>query len=170
MSSSSVEALSLLVVRISPSSLSLSPSSPPTWLLSFFVAVRAPNAVNLATISNLESLLRNIGLVNVLEADALVTMICPESEVLSETVRQHLEDHPENTRLVRRSFQDSDLTTRFGEHTAHSEGDQDQAQEQSKDKDSDTPAVDMVLSAIDDIPLSTHIYNLSKQLRIPVNI
>ncbi|KAG0249991.1 hypothetical protein BG011_008732 [Mortierella polycephala] len=111
-------------------------------------------------------------LVNVLEADALVTMICPESEVLSETVRQHLEDHPENTRLVRRSFQDSDLTTRFGEHTTHSEGDQDQAQaqEQPKDKDSDTPAVDMVLSAIDDIPLSTHIYNLSKQLRIPINI
>ncbi|KAF9181107.1 hypothetical protein BGZ51_005660 [Haplosporangium sp. Z 767] len=109
-------------------------------------------------------------LVNVLEADALVTMICPENEVLSETVRQHLEDHPENTRLVRRSFQDSDLTTRFGEHTTHSEGAQDQAHEQFKDKDSDTPAVDMVLSAIDDIPLSTHIYNLSKQLRIPVNI
>ncbi|KAF9355063.1 hypothetical protein BGX26_007026 [Mortierella sp. AD094] len=125
-------------------------------------------------------------LVNVLEADAKVTVICPENEELSETVRQHLQDHPENTRLVPRTFQDSDLTTRFGEHSSTpspsspipvSNGDSapsndhSVANEESNGYDSyGEPAVDMVLSAIDDIPLSTHIYKLSKRLRIPVNI
>ncbi|KAF9998701.1 hypothetical protein BGZ80_003974 [Entomortierella chlamydospora] len=117
-------------------------------------------------------------LVNVLEADAKVTVICPENEELSETVRQHLQDHPENTRLVARAFQDSDLTTRFGEHSSTpspsspepvSAGDADNGGSSGNDVNSE-PAVDMVLSAIDDIPLSTHIYNLSKRLRIPVNI
>ncbi|KAF9357290.1 hypothetical protein BGX34_009445 [Mortierella sp. NVP85] len=122
-------------------------------------------------------------LVNVLEADARVTLICPENEELSETVRQHLKDHPETTRLVRRPFQDSDLTTRFGEHsTSSSPATAGQAQEESTESQNQPtnekstlsldqgPAVDMVLSAIDDIPLSTHIYHLSKRLRIPVNI
>ncbi|KAF9171078.1 hypothetical protein BGX21_007785 [Mortierella sp. AD011] len=117
-------------------------------------------------------------LVNVLEADAKVTVICPENEELSETVHQHLQDHPENTRLVARAFQDSDLTTRFGEHSSTpsssssepvSTGDADNGGSSGNDGNSE-PAVDMVLSAIDDIPLSTHIYNLSKRLRIPVNI
>ncbi|KAF9576186.1 hypothetical protein EC968_010309 [Mortierella alpina] len=121
-------------------------------------------------------------LVNVLEADARVTIICPENEELSEMVEQHLEDHAETTRLVRRPFQDSDLTTRFGEHkqdlsdattttttttTTFSNSNNNNASINSED---DSPAVDMVLSAIDDIPLSTHIYHLSKRLRIPVNI
>ncbi|KAK3821174.1 MAG: tetrapyrrole methylase [Benniella sp.] len=122
-------------------------------------------------------------LVNVLEADARVTVICPENEELSETVRQHIQDHPESTRLVRRPFQDSDLTTRFSEHsTSSSPATAGQAQEESTGSQSQPtnekstldldqePAVDMVLSAIDDIPLSTHIYHLSKRLRIPVNI
>ncbi|KAF9114372.1 hypothetical protein BGX27_011005 [Mortierella sp. AM989] len=113
-------------------------------------------------------------LVNVLEADAKVTVICPENDELSETVRQHLQDHPENTRLVPRAFQDSDLTTRFGEHSlststqpGHSTN---EGFEQTNEDGYSEPAVDMVLSAIDDIPLSTHIYHLSKRLRIPVNI
>lgn len=110
-----------------------------------------------------------------LEADARVTVICPENEELSETVRQHIQDHPESTRLVRRPFQDSDLTTRFGEHsTSPSPLTAGQVQEESTGSQSlnldQEPAVDMVLSAIDDIPLSTHIYHLSKRLRIPVNI
>lgn len=118
-----------------------------------------------------------------LEADARVTVICPENEELSKTVHQHLQDHPESTRLVRRPFQDSDLTTRFGEHsTSSSPATAGQAQEESTGSQSQPtnekstldldqePAVDMVLSAIDDIPLSTHIYHLSKRLRIPVNI
>ncbi|KAG0364185.1 tetrapyrrole methylase [Gamsiella multidivaricata] len=142
-------------------------------------------------------------LVNVLEADARVTVICPETEELSETVQQHIQDHPENTRLVRRPFQDSDLTTRFGEHTVSGAGSQANGHhhtnggahmnsygngvheytngrphshsDSSEDDDGDEtsysePAVDMVLSAIDDIPLSTHIYHLSRRLRIPVNI
>ncbi|KAG0246578.1 tetrapyrrole methylase [Mortierella sp. GBAus27b] len=111
-------------------------------------------------------------LVNVLEADARVTVICSETEELSETVRQHIEDHPENTRLIRRPFQDSDLTTRFGEHTLSPtpSSSSTTAGDQTNKDDDDEPAVDMVLSAIDDIPLSTHIYHLSKRLRIPVNI
>ncbi|KAF9915536.1 hypothetical protein BX616_005933 [Lobosporangium transversale] len=115
-------------------------------------------------------------LVNVLEADARVTLICPENEELSETVRQHLQDHPETTRLVDRPFQDSDLTTRFGEHTTTVATVTATTQNQhSIDTDNNLngdlePAVDMVLSAIDDIPLSTHIYHLAKRLRIPVNI
>ncbi|KAF8950202.1 hypothetical protein BGZ46_004671 [Entomortierella lignicola] len=104
-------------------------------------------------------------LVNVLEADAKVTVICPENEELSETVRQHIQDHPETTRLVPRAFQDSDLTTRFGEHSTTSS-----IPVPNGDSEYSEPAVDMVLSAIDNIPLSTHIYNLSKRLRIPVNI
>ncbi|KAF9961806.1 hypothetical protein BGZ72_001722 [Mortierella alpina] len=121
-------------------------------------------------------------LVNVLEADARVTVICPENEELSEMVEQHLEDHAETTRLVRRPFQDSDLTTRFGEHkldapdknadttttTTHNNNNNNNSS--SIGHEDDSPAVDMVLSAIDDIPLSTHIYHLSKKLRIPVNI
>ncbi|KAG0047542.1 hypothetical protein BGZ83_007423 [Gryganskiella cystojenkinii] len=136
-------------------------------------------------------------LVNVLEADAKVTVICPDTEQdpLSETVRQHLEDHPESTRLVLRSFHDSDLTTAFGQHkgtysfaSATIDQDQEQQQQQQQQLNSTTtstensnpgtqdssalkePPVDMVLSAIDDIPLSTHIYHLCKSLRIPVNI
>lgn len=158
-----------------------------------------------------------IGLVNVLEADAKVTVICPDNEELSETVRQHLQDHPQTTRLVPREFQDTDLTTPFGEHTltklsqvitpstftlegsptvraaattisSNSSITSAQASpalsaasttttlestlslDESLDDIVSGPAVDMVLSAIDDIPLSTHIYNLSKRLRIPVNI
>ncbi|KAF9968650.1 hypothetical protein BGZ70_000967 [Mortierella alpina] len=113
-------------------------------------------------------------LVNVLEADARVTIICPENEELSEMVEQHLEDHAETTRLVRRPFQDSDLTTRFGEHKLDTSGkntDTTTTHNSSRiGSEDDSPAVDMVLSAIDDIPLSTHIYHLSKRLRIPVNI
>lgn len=162
-------------------------------------------------------------MVNVLEADAKVTVICPDNEELSETVRQHLEDHPETTRLVPREFQDTDLTTPFGEHTltkvspkvsstltlegvptatsavttaaaatasisSNSSVSSAQASpvlsaasttmtldstlslDEPLDNAVSEPAVDMVLSAIDDIPLSTHIYNLSKRLRIPVNI
>ncbi|KAF9199130.1 hypothetical protein BGZ49_010801 [Haplosporangium sp. Z 27] len=107
-------------------------------------------------------------LVNVLEADAKVTVICPENEELSETVRQHIQDHPETTRLVPRAFQDSDLTTRFGEHSTTSSTSS--IPVSNGDSEYSEPAVDMVLSAIDNIPLSTHIYNLSKRLRIPVNI
>ncbi|KAG0287228.1 hypothetical protein BGZ96_008826 [Linnemannia gamsii] len=156
-------------------------------------------------------------LVNVLEADAKVTVICPDNEELSETVRQHLQDHPQTTRLVPREFQDTDLTTPFGEHTltkfsqvtpsstftlegsptvraaattissnssitsaqaspALSAASTTTTLESSLSLDESLedivsgPAVDMVLSAIDDIPLSTHIYHLSKRLRIPVNI
>ncbi|KAF9138060.1 hypothetical protein BGX30_009638 [Mortierella sp. GBA39] len=130
-------------------------------------------------------------LVNVLEADARVTVICPDNEELSETVRQHLEDHSQTTRLVPREFQDSDLTTPFGEHmftnvspkassTLTQEGhpiatttttlELTLSQDEPLDDVVSGPAVDMVLSAIDDIPLSTHIYNLCKRLRIPVNI
>ncbi|KAG0291920.1 hypothetical protein BGZ97_005750 [Linnemannia gamsii] len=159
-------------------------------------------------------------LVNVLEADAKVTVICPDNEELSETVRQHLQDHPQTTRLVPREFQDSDLTTPFGEHTLTKAAPVSQVTsssaftleglptvaaaattissnssissghaspalsdasttatlesalslDESLDGSASGPAVDMVLSAIDDIPLSTHIYNLSKRLRIPVNI
>ncbi|CAO3566490.1 unnamed protein product [Mortierella alpina] len=114
-------------------------------------------------------------LVNVLEADARVTIICPENEELSEMVEQHLEDHAETTRLVRRPFQDSDLTTRFGEHTLDTSAKNTDTtttthSSTSIGSENDSPAVDMVLSAIDDIPLSTHIYHLSKRLRIPVNI
>ncbi|KAG9322411.1 hypothetical protein KVV02_003737 [Mortierella alpina] len=121
-------------------------------------------------------------LVNVLEADARVTIICPENEELSEMVAQHLEDHAETTRLVRRPFQDSDLTTRFGEHQQDSSDPTTDTRTTttnnnninngigSSEEDDSPPAVDMVLSAIDDIPLSTHIYHLSKRLRIPVNI
>ncbi|KAG0273581.1 hypothetical protein BGZ95_010614 [Linnemannia exigua] len=156
-------------------------------------------------------------LVNVLEADARVTVICPDNEELSETVRQHLQDHPQTTRLVPRVFQDTDLTTPFGEHkttviatTASSAFTLDgypsataattpsfspnssvsssvqaspaiSAASTTTTVDSTLslddslelptgPAVDMVLSALDDIPLSTHIYNLCKRLRIPVNI
>ncbi|KAF8929475.1 hypothetical protein BGZ47_001025 [Haplosporangium gracile] len=160
-------------------------------------------------------------LVNVLEADAKVTVICPDNEELSETVRQHLQDHPQTTRLVPREFEDTDLTTPFGKHTLtkvspassiftlegypaatatttaaatatsiSSNSSVSSAQgspalsatstvttlestlsldDPLEDVDSG-PAVDMVLSAIDDIPLSTHIYNLCKRLRIPVNI
>lgn len=156
---------------------------------------------------------------NVLEADAKVTVICPDNEELSETVRQHLEDHPQTTRLVPREFQDTDLTTPFGEHTltkvspnapstftlegypttttavttaavtAASVSSNSSVSSPALSAASTTttlestlsldepldnvvsgPAVDMVLSAIDDIPLSTHIYNLCKRLRIPVNI
>ncbi|KAF9545593.1 hypothetical protein EC957_010678 [Mortierella hygrophila] len=126
-------------------------------------------------------------LVNVLEADAKVTVICPDNEELSETVRQHLEDHSQTTRLVPREFQDSDLTTPFGEHmftkvspdassTLTQEGyptattTTTLSQDEPLDDVVSGPVVDMVLSAIDDIPLSTHIYNLCKRLRIPVNI
>ncbi|KAG0070572.1 hypothetical protein BGZ90_012601 [Linnemannia elongata] len=161
-------------------------------------------------------------LVNVLEADAKVTVICPDNEELSETVRQHLEDHPQTTRLVPREFQDTDLTTPFGEHmftkespkalstftlegyptatsaatsavvppsiSSNSSVSTAQASpalsaastttslesalslDEPLDDIVSAPAVDMVLSAIDDIPLSTHIYNLCKRLRIPVNI
>ncbi|KAF9437898.1 hypothetical protein BGZ76_010609 [Entomortierella beljakovae] len=108
-------------------------------------------------------------LVNVLEADAKVTIICPETEELSETVSQHIQDHSESTRLVRREFRDSDLTTRFGEHTLATDSTNNDPEQAGSDSYSE-PAVDMVLSAIDDIPLSTHIYHLSKRLRIPVNI
>ncbi|KAF9276023.1 hypothetical protein BGZ68_010312 [Mortierella alpina] len=112
-----------------------------------------------------------LGLVNVLEADARVTVICPENEELSEMVEQHLEDHAETTRLVRRPFHDFDLTTRFGEHKLDpSEQNTDTTNSTNTGNEDDSPAVDMVLSAIDDIPLSTHIYHLSKRLRIPVNI
>lgn len=135
-----------------------------------------------------------LGLVNVLEADARVTVICPENEELCETVSQHIQDHPESTRLIRRPFQDSDLSTRFGEHTTSSsssssagptgegespesssagtdnQANRQQNEDSSLDKDNHEPEVDMVLSAIDNIPLSTHIYHLSKRLRIPVNI
>ncbi|KAF9100640.1 hypothetical protein BGX29_006402 [Mortierella sp. GBA35] len=159
-------------------------------------------------------------LVNVLEADAKVTVICPDNEELSETVRQHLQDHPQTTCLVPREFRDTDLTTPFGEHTittapaspvpttvstldthpttpaatgtspsslsspssvssteaspALSAASTTTTVKPSLSLDNSlkvsAPAVDMVLSAIDDIPLSTHIYNLCKQLRIPVNI
>ncbi|KAI1316203.1 hypothetical protein EDD11_010313 [Mortierella claussenii] len=139
-------------------------------------------------------------LVNVLEADARVTVICPESDELSETVLQHLQDYPETTRLVARPFQDSDLTTRFGEHaltttmmtaatvmtttsvtstrtfSSSSSGPEPEPENPGSNRVHDShvthtePAVDMVLAAIDDIPLSTHIYHLSKRLRIPVNI
>ncbi|OAQ35716.1 uroporphyrin-III C-m [Linnemannia elongata AG-77] len=161
-------------------------------------------------------------LVNVLEADAKVTVICPDNEELSETVRQHLDDHPQTTRLVPREFQDTDLTTPFGEHmftkespkalstftlegyptatsaatsavvppsiSSNSSVSTAQASpalsaastttslesalslDEPLDDIVSAPAVDMVLSAIDDIPLSTHIYNLCKRLRIPVNI
>ncbi|KAG0369385.1 hypothetical protein BGX24_002434 [Mortierella sp. AD032] len=158
-------------------------------------------------------------LVNVLEADAKVTVICPDNEELSETVRQHLQDHPHTTRLVPREFRDTDLTTPFGEHeitpfaatassaftlegfssatanTANTLSFSSNSSVSSSALASPTtsavsttstvdsafsldnslevptgPAVDMVLSAIDDIPLSTHIYHLSKRLRIPVNI
>ncbi|GJJ75392.1 precorrin-2 dehydrogenase / sirohydrochlorin ferrochelatase [Entomortierella parvispora] len=127
-------------------------------------------------------------LVNVLEADAKVTVICPDSEQdpLSETVRQHLQDHPDTTRLVLRSFQDSDLTTAFGQHkdtysfsTSTIAYNQERKEQivtcptitgESSGLGSAEPPVDMVLSAIDDIPLSTHIYHLCKSLRIPVNI
>ncbi|KAF8937705.1 tetrapyrrole methylase [Dissophora ornata] len=117
-------------------------------------------------------------LVNVLEADAKVTVICSEEEELSKTVQQHIQDHSETTRLVRRAFQDSDLITRFGEHTVAAAAAATTTSTTSSSTATDfgdeqpftEPAVDMVLSAIDDIPLSTHIYNLSKRLRIPVNI
>ncbi|KAF9931180.1 hypothetical protein FBU30_010623 [Linnemannia zychae] len=158
-------------------------------------------------------------LVNVLEADAKVTLICPETEELSETVRQHLQDHPQTTRLVRREFQDTDLIKPFGEHTInttikpttptpsaftlkqetitttttsgslHSSNSSISSAQGSPALSavsavttiesaiplddaslSSEPAVNMVLSAIDDIPLSTHIYKLCKRLRIPVNI
>ncbi|KAF9283914.1 hypothetical protein BGZ88_010247 [Linnemannia elongata] len=161
-------------------------------------------------------------LVNVLEADAKVTVICPDNEELSETVRQHLEDHPQTTRLVPREFQDTDLTTPFGEHMFTKESpkalstftlegyptatsaatsavvppsissnssvstalaspalsaastttslESALSLDEPLDDIVSAPAVDMVLSAIDDIPLSTHIYNLCKRLRIPVNI
>ncbi|KAG0328167.1 uroporphyrin-III C-methyltransferase [Dissophora globulifera] len=143
-------------------------------------------------------------LVNVLEADAKVTVICPEEEELSKTVQQHILDHPESTRLIRRAFRDSDLTTKFGEHTVAATSlssmtpvstsgtvtgldlassltahrnlqDRHGSDHSDYSSDDDTehfsePAVDMVLSAIDNIPLSTHIYNLSKRLSIPVNI
>ncbi|KAF9912078.1 hypothetical protein EC991_001024 [Linnemannia zychae] len=161
-------------------------------------------------------------LVNVLEADAKVTVICPDNEELSETVRQHLQDHPQTTRLVPREFRDTDLTTPFGEHTtvavaklgltttssaftlegysiatAAATASQHSFSSNSSESSAQAsptlsaasattiestlsldeplevitaPAVDMVLSAIDDIPLSTHIYNLCKRLRIPVNI
>ncbi|KAF9424637.1 hypothetical protein BGZ94_008010 [Podila epigama] len=115
-------------------------------------------------------------LVNVLEADAKVTLICPDNEELSDTVRQHLEDHPKTTRLVPRQFLDSDLITPFGKHDPNSTYSplsptsvQDDINT-SLSSSLDEPAVDMVLSAIDDIPLSTHIYNQCKRLRIPVNI
>ncbi|KAF9354110.1 hypothetical protein BGX26_008071 [Mortierella sp. AD094] len=124
--------------------------------------------------------------VNVLEADAKVTVICPEDEKLSETVHQHLQGHPDSTRLVRRAFQDSDLTTRFGEHsltpsssaenlvpysTYSNDHSSNGELEQTNRYDSyNEPVVDMVLSAIDNIRLSTHIYYLSKRLRISVNI
>ncbi|KAG0026373.1 uroporphyrin-III C-methyltransferase [Podila clonocystis] len=121
-------------------------------------------------------------LVNVLEADAKVTVVCPDTEELSETVRQHLLDHPETTRLVPREFLDSDLTTPFGRHSHSSisnTSEDETALIHNNDStrgnnpepcDSLAPAVDMVLSAIDDIPLSTHIYQQCKRLRIPVNI
>ncbi|KAF9136019.1 hypothetical protein BGW39_009071 [Mortierella sp. 14UC] len=152
-------------------------------------------------------------LVNVLEADAKVTVICPDNEELSETVRQHLQDHPQTTCLVPREFRDTDLTTPFGEHTtassaftlegyptattatttsqhsfsSNSSSSSAQASPALSAASTATtvestlsldesleapsgPAVDMVLSAIDDIPLSRHIYNLCKRLRIPVNI
>ncbi|KAF9962239.1 hypothetical protein BGZ65_009480 [Modicella reniformis] len=125
-------------------------------------------------------------LVNVLEADAKVTVICPENEELSETVRRHIQDHQETTRLVRRPFQDSDLTTRFGEHAVSSSSSTGTSERGNTTQtipngqirnnhgenhnDYQEQAVNMVLSAIDDIPLSTHIYHLSKRLRIPVNI
>lgn len=134
-------------------------------------------------------------LVNVLEADAKVTVVCPDTEELSETVRQHLLDHPETTRLVPRGFLDSDLTTPFGKHhhssISYTSDDEtaihDNATNTPEPSDSAysgsppststlagsaflAPAVDMVLSAIDDIPLSTHIYKHCKRLRIPVNI
>lgn len=131
---------------------------------------------------------------NVLEADAKVTVVCPDTEELSETVRQHLLDHPETTRLVPREFLDSDLTTPFGKHhhssipyTSENETDLIHDNDSTRGNIPETcdsaysgstlagsaflaPAVDMVLSAIDDIPLSTHIYNQCKRLRIPVNI
>ena len=143
-----------------------------------------------------------------------MTVICPDNEELSETVRQHLEDHPQTTCLVPREFQDTDLTTPFGEHmftkespkalstftleghppataaaSISSNSSVSSAQvspalsaastttlesalslDESHDDAVSGPAVDMVLSAIDNIPLSTHIYNLCKRLRIPVNI
>ncbi|KAF9579917.1 hypothetical protein BGW38_003634, partial [Lunasporangiospora selenospora] len=102
-------------------------------------------------------------LVNVLEADAKVTLICPDTEDMSEIVRQHLQDHAETTRWVQRSFQDSDLLIPFGQHPSSASSTQESLNHS-------TAAVDMVLSAIDDIPLSTHIYNLCKQYKIPVNI
>ncbi|KAG0019459.1 hypothetical protein BGZ82_000137 [Podila clonocystis] len=92
-------------------------------------------------------------LVNVLEADAKVTVVCPDTEELSETVRQHLLDHPETTRLVPREFLDSDLTTPFGEHSHSSISNTSEDEIHSIDStrgnnpepcDSLAPAVDMV--------------------------
>ncbi|KAF9155370.1 hypothetical protein DFQ26_009754 [Actinomortierella ambigua] len=138
-------------------------------------------------------------LVNVLEADANVTIIAPDNEELSDTIRQHLQDHSAKVRLVPRHFRDTDLSLRFGEHQLLREDEPSvstsvtastttasattsssssttttttapSSSKVSPEASSSSPAVDMVLSALDDIPLSTHIYHLSKQLKIPVNI
>ncbi|KAF9974746.1 hypothetical protein BGZ73_001801 [Actinomortierella ambigua] len=118
-------------------------------------------------------------LVNVLEADANVTIIAPDNEELSDTIRQHLVDHSTKVRLVPRHFRDTDLSLRFGEHRLLREDEPPISTpapalaaptSEAASPEAVAPPVDMVLSALDDIPLSTHIYHLSKQLKIPVNI
>ncbi|KAG0234126.1 hypothetical protein BGW42_006866 [Actinomortierella wolfii] len=118
-------------------------------------------------------------LVNVLEADANVTIIAPENEEVSDIIQQHVKDHSAKVRLLQRRFRDTDLLLRFGEHRLSREDEPTTLSTSTtsvttsiteSESPLEEPAVDMVLSAIDDIPLSTHIYHLAKRLKIPVNI
>jgi precorrin-2 dehydrogenase/sirohydrochlorin ferrochelatase len=90
-------------------------------------------------------------ILNVLDADALVTVICPASGLNPEV--QHRVAHNQVSHIDR-VFQPSDLETL----------------PDPKNSSQEAGPPDMVLVAVDDPAASTQIWKLCKQLRIPANI
>jgi len=81
-------------------------------------------------------------ILNLLNADALITLICP-TEGLHPEVSYRLQTHPERIVHLSRNFLSSDL---------------------------DDPTISLALTAIDDPEESTKIYQLCHAKRIPVNV
>ncbi|RVD89804.1 uncharacterized protein DFL_000796 [Arthrobotrys flagrans] len=82
-------------------------------------------------------------LVHLLNADALITLICPPTGLHPETAYR-LRTHASQITYIPRHFEPTDLTT--------------------------ISSISLVLTAIDDPVASTEIYTLCKTLKLPVNV
>ncbi|KAF3904759.1 hypothetical protein ABW20_dc0102235 [Dactylellina cionopaga] len=82
-------------------------------------------------------------IVHLLNADALITLICPPTGLHPETAHR-LKSHPSRITYIPRAFHSSDL--------------------------SDPSSISLVLTAIDDPLASSEIYTQCKSLNLPVNV